>query len=546
MADSTEDDNSEQIVVSHSKPGKKPVSHKKNTGKKDQQRKKSTKKNADNGNKATKKSKKTQMSCPLSPNFNVSLTELLASPTPMPNNSGAVVDDPMNAGNSTSNSEPTADVQGRDNDTSTVTNEVLSQMTLQSDTIKSLEAQIEILQSELSANKKTDSYQKSQIKKLTKENDNLKREISKHNGIRKFTTEPPRVSNDNTTTTSHQCSSEDELLMAKARIKSLESYIRDTANSLLNAINDDQSSMSTATVNVDDENSDFEAIVPRNRFRSKATQTAAVPVAPSGSGPSAKSIPATSSSSSAVQCSTGRSTPSQIAAGASHAASASRSPGTDTTGHSRVLTSAAGSNPSTRYRDSLVNNKQKKHAVVIGTSLVRGVSSCLHKRDIDSTTYTYPGAEIPTIRSRINSVLPLGDRPRQVVLQVGGNDLENHRPDQVIKQYDGLIHQVKSRCSNSTTILVGKIPPRRQPGVVRDGINKVNTYLRNRGMKGDNVKFVDCCPSFPHQFKRDRVHFDKNGTSCYADKLACQIINFQLPGRNRMAWYIEQRGMMTL
>ena len=55
MADSTEDDNSEQIVVSHSKPGKKPVSHKKNTGKKDQQRKKSTKKNADNGNKATKK-----------------------------------------------------------------------------------------------------------------------------------------------------------------------------------------------------------------------------------------------------------------------------------------------------------------------------------------------------------------------------------------------------------------------------------------------------------------------------------------------------------
>ena len=168
MADSTEDDNSEQIIVSHSKPGKKPVSHKKNTGKKDQQKKRSTKKNADNGNKATKKSKKTQMSCPLSPNFNVSLTELLASPTPMPNNSGAVVDDPMNAGNSTSNSEPAADVQARDNDTSTVTNEVLSQMTLQSDTIKSLEAQIEILQSELSANKKTDSYKKSQIKNWPK------------------------------------------------------------------------------------------------------------------------------------------------------------------------------------------------------------------------------------------------------------------------------------------------------------------------------------------------------------------------------------------
>ena len=162
---------------------------------------------------------------------------------------------------------------------------------------------------------------------------------------------------------------------------------------------------------------------------------------------------------------------------------------------------------------------------------MRGVSSNLHKRNIDNVSYCYPGAEIPTIRSRINSVLPRNSRPRQVFLQAGGNDLESHPADQVIKQYDKLIHQVKSRCSNVTTILLGRIPPRRHPALT-DKIKKVNTYLNNRGMRGDNVKFVDCCPSFPSQFSRDRVHFNSEGAKVYADKLACHVINFQLPGIN--------------
>ena len=131
-------------------------------------------------------------------------------------------------------------------------------------------------------------------------------------------------------------------------------------------------------------------------FYKKQKCSAAASVAPSGSGPCAKSIPTTSPSS-VTQCFTGRSTPSQTAAGASHASSASRSRGTNTASRPRVPASAVGSCSSTRYRDGLVNNNQKKHAVVIGTCLVRGVPSCLNKRDIDSTTSTYPGAEIPAI-----------------------------------------------------------------------------------------------------------------------------------------------------
>ena len=193
----------------------------------------------------------------------------------------------------------------------------------------------------------------------------------------------------------------------------------------------------------------------------------------------------------------------------------------------------ASRNSNTHYRDTLLNTnvRQLPDTLIIGTSLVRGVSSNLHKRNIDNVSYCYPGAEIPTIRSRINSVLPRNSRPRQVFLQAGGNDLESHPADQVIKQYDKLIHQVKSRCSNATTILLGRIPPRRHPALT-DKIKKVNTYLNNRGVKGDNVKFVDCCPSFPSQFSRDRVHFNSEGAKVYADKLACHVIHFQLPGIN--------------
>ena len=88
------------------------------------------------------------------------------------------------------------------------------------------------------------------------------------------------------------------------------------------------------------------------------------------------------------------------------------------------------------------------------------MSSNLHKRNIDNVSYCYSGAAIPTIRSRIDSVLPRNSRPCQVFLQAGGNDLESHPADQVIKQYDKRIHQVNSRCSITTTILLGRIPPK--------------------------------------------------------------------------------------
>ena len=400
--------------------------------------------------------------------------------------------------------------------------------------VKSLESQFELLESELSKCKKTDASQKTQIKKLTKDNDKLRRELSKFNGMRKFTVTEAGTTTSTVTSVPVQPSLADtdsELKVCKDRIRVLETYIRDTANALLDKVN-----ISTDYVAQDDR--EFE-LVTRNKHRSRATQTeTVVSPAPQGSQVSVATAPTTSVPSSVPLSSRvpGASSSSHSQHSATRGTQSAHRPTRQSTngpGPANPAGSQASRNSNTHYRDSLLNTnvRQLPDTVIIGTSLVRGVSSNLHKRNIDNVSYCYPGAEIPIIRSRINSVLPRNGRPRQVFLQAGGNDLESHPADQVIKQFDKLIHQVKSRCSNATTILLGRIPPRRHPALT-DKIKKVNTYLNNRGMRGDNVKFVDCCPSFPSQFSRDRVHFNSEGAKVYADKLACHVINFQLPGIN--------------
>ena len=51
-----------------------------------------------------------------------------------------------------------------------------------------LQNQVEILMEEIDNFKRTDKNQKSEVKKLTNENDRLRKELSKHSGVRKYLT----------------------------------------------------------------------------------------------------------------------------------------------------------------------------------------------------------------------------------------------------------------------------------------------------------------------------------------------------------------------
>ena len=65
--------------------------------------------------------------------------------------------------------------------------------------------------------------------------------------------------------------------------------------------------------------------------------------------------------------------------------------------------------------------------VVIGTSLVRGVGARLHQRGIDSTVYSFPGAQLPLIRNRLDNILVPGKIPKNIVIQAAGNDVGHQR-----------------------------------------------------------------------------------------------------------------------
>ena len=102
----------------------------------------------------------------------------------------------------------------------------------------------------------------------------------------------------------------------------------------------------------------------------------------------------------------------------------------------------------------------RPQVAVIGSSIVRGVGLGLNKRGVDALTFTYPGCEVPQITARISSILTKAYQPDTVVLQCGGNDLQNNRPPaEVIEQIDILVKEVK-RCRPGATVVVNKIPPR--------------------------------------------------------------------------------------
>ena len=174
--------------------------------------------------------------------------------------------------------------------------------------------------------------------------------------------------------------------------------------------------------------------------------------------------------------------------------------------------------------------------LIIGTSLVRGIGTHLSNRGINSTTYCYPGADIPRVGRRLETILTPRNKPAHVVLQLGGNDLEEHPPAEVVQQYGKLIHEVKRRCPRSTSVFVNRVSPRGHNGRIRQGINMVNTYLRSRGKRGDGVRYIDSCPHFPGQLKKDKLHFSKTGSRDYADKLACHLINFQVDTWKKRDW----------
>ena len=312
------------------------------------------------------------------------------------------------------------------------------------------------------------------MKRITKENDNLRRELSRIGGLCRFTTNDQNVEG---ITNSQKCTS-DDLQTVNAKLESLRVHVADVANTLMSLAGEECAVMSVGT---------------RPSTTPNQQSTNHPPVAQP---PESYPIPA-------------------VPIGLARREA-------ETTNHSSTSTMVAANNRGT-YAHATAHQPRQQHSrqptndkvCVIGTSLTRGLGQRLSSRGISATTYSYPGAQIPLIRNRVPHILPKSNDTTAVLLQCGGNDTDSNNPDPVIDQLEGLIRDIRQQRPNSD-ILFSSIPPWPRNRKALRNINYINDYFRDRGARNDRVKIIYVVPKMPEHFAKDKIHFSENGKKLYA------------------------------
>ena len=346
----------------------------------------------------------------------------------------------------------------------------------------SLQHQTDLLNAELENAKKVNKTSKTEIKRLTKDNDNLRREISRISGLRRYVSDDENGNKDNEDRTCNN----DELQTANAKLDSLRVHMADVANTLLSLASEERSDMSRVST----QSSHQQRTTPPT---SPTPESFPIPVVPIG----LARREATTSSCPA--------SPTPMAA----------SSATGTYAHAAAQ----------RPQQQRSRPPHKPQVCVIGTSLTRGLGQRLASQGLNVTTYTYPGAQIPYIRSRVPYILPKDNEQITIVLQCGGNDADKQNPDRIIDQYEGLIKDIRRQRPNAE-IMTSTIPPRRMNRETFKRINYVNDYLKDRVARNDRVRMLDVVPKQPKYFAKDQVHFNDNGRKLYACNIITSLSNF--------------------
>ena len=141
-------------------------------------------------------------------------------------------------------------------------------------------------------------------------------------------------------------------------------------------------------------------------------------------------------------------------------------------------------------------------AIIVGTSLVRGLGARFGSMGIDATCYTYTGQEIAHIREQVCHIFS-ADYQQYHCAVWGGMMQIVTPPHKVVREYDKLVRKIRNVCPLST-ISLNSIPMSDTNKVTLENIAKINTnILCNRGKRGDGILSVNLCLS-------DRLHFKKD------------------------------------
>ena len=350
----------------------------------------------------------------------------------------------------------------------------------------SLKVERDLLNDDLtSATKLLDQFKKN-TKKITAENDKLRRDISKKSGTRKFTTSTAGTQTQSDIPTTLR----DATDMSVAKFNSFCDHVSTIAKSLL----DDFSNAKVTSPPAQTETAAHSSASFTEGFQ---------PVRPhKRSGP--RSVPVSSSPS--------------IQSNPIPVIGTSRTPSPPTYANVTAHTQNTTRKP-TQHRPGQGSRRRNK-TIILGTSLTDGLSSELNKHGISSTTHIYRGAQLDLIRERVPHIFPkdVSKQPDNILLLGGGNDAEESSVDRTINSYDGLVRDIRKLCPQSK-IIISAIPPRKDSNIINKRIKEVNEYLYDRGQRNDFVEFVDVVPTESNLFTKKKVHFTSEGKSVFASRL---------------------------
>ena len=365
----------------------------------------------------------------------------------------------------------------------------------------SLNNQISLLNDEIERHRKTLDSEKSSLKKLPAANENLRKEISQYRGMRKYTQGAVDTTAISAHDTEHSAHIKEDLAIAQAKLSSLRDEIVGITSSMLSLLEEDPSA-----------DSGFQLVTRRKGKHKSPNRTGKL---------NAKRETLTATPHHQQPPNDAQPIPVITGVGKSDMVPAQPS----------EQDPSSSPQPSSYRTRNIEGDTESQHqrstteTYVIGTSLTRDLGIRLRKHGINGTVFTYPGATIPHIQSRLKHILSPRQQPREIVLQCGGNDLESQAADKVTLQYNCLIEDVRKYCPNSI-IITSKVPPRgRKPSTLRK-IDSLNAHLANKSERDNKITNLDVCPFMPVYFFCDQVHFNNRGANMYAKNLAHSLVNF--------------------
>ena len=357
---------------------------------------------------------------------------------------------------------------------------------------ESIKLQRDLIHTDLETAQKTIASLKKTNKKITTQNDNLNRAASKHSGMRRHT-DLQHISTQTVPTPDPDSPAalQEATNIAIAKYNSVCDQMSQAAKQLLDTVSNSKITVPTSPSPLNTNanpcaQDQFHTVTSRDKRRRHAPAPAASNI---------QQIPVLSAS----------------------------VPGNQ---HVQVHSTPPSYSDVTRQRRPGQGARQRKKLIILGSSLTDGLSAELKSHNIDSTTHIYRGGKLDLIRERVPHIFSkdINKQPDKVFVLAGGNDAEDSTTDLTINGYEGLIREIRTACPR-TKIIISSIPPRKNNSAINHRIKEVNSYLKDRGLRNDNVQFVDVVPVDSNMFTQKLVHLNRNGKVEFAKRLQPFLAN---------------------